>query len=198
MDPLYTGANLLKRVHLPQDILDQFPSLFSTPEQSAEFVRKYLSQLSLKTCPESHKEFVCGEFNQIDGCHRSPYSDVYVPQTPRGRFPPKTLREVEIRGNDMLNEYVKCYYGNAESSFYVSETTDRGYMAYFAILKETYASKCEGLHTISLNYEGHHKTHFKLNSYLKLSLKGSLTSLNCNLEKQVTINTERRYSHSPD
>jgi hypothetical protein len=185
MDPLAIGANLLKRVNLSPEILEDFPSLFSSPEQAAEFARKHIASLSNKTCPDTAKEFVCGEFNQFEGCHRSPYSDRYVPDNPRGRFPAKTLREVEMRGNDILSEYVKCYYGDANSSFYVSETTDRGYMAYFAILKETYASRCEALHTISLNYEGHHKTHFKLTSYLKLNLKGSITSLNCNLEKQV-------------
>jgi hypothetical protein len=69
-------------------------------------------------CPSTGKPFILSVHNLDAGCHRSPWSNAYVPDHPEGPTPPADLREWEVEANGLFAAYTDAYYASGTSSVY--------------------------------------------------------------------------------
>lgn len=152
--------NLIKRVHLPNEIQDDLIKIL--PSDSSEALQKQIPrQLLTQTCPETKKQFICCDFNQYQSSFRSPYSNTYVPSI-QAPVPSKTLRDLELKALALFEDFTNSFYKNGVSSVYIRETSDRSYAMCFCIQKKAKNGETNVVHTIDLIYDGHNKMVFKL------------------------------------
>jgi hypothetical protein len=152
--------NLMKKVFIPEDIQNDLISI--VPPEKAENIQKALVyRLKIEKCPESQKAFICCEFNSHSNAFRSPFSNLYLPSI-QGPTPSKSLRDLELKGLQLFEDYCNSFYKNAISSVYIKETSDRSYAMCFAVKTESKKGGNDIIHTIDLLYDGHNKIIFKL------------------------------------
>ena len=110
------------------------------------------------------KLFIASDFNRIKQSYRSPWSNVYIPQSSEIEnyyFPPEQLRKLEMTFNELLLSYCHVYYENAIGSAYFSEGVDHGTFFVVIHIKKDYSegseSHCwESTHSVkvSAKFEG--------------------------------------------
>lgn len=184
VERLGAAFDLLKRVKISSEILHDFQSFF-TASQIEELDKRVLLPLNVLTCPETFKPFLGCEFNQFSLAYRSPFSNSYVPALEKAPFPSKSLRDLEIRANSMIEEYEVCYYGDGIASAFSKETSDRSLEVCFLIKKQTDEGNWDISHVIEIIYEGHHKTAFKLNTRLLVNIASENCEFSANRDKQL-------------
>lgn len=69
-----------------------------------------------------NKQFLKTEFNRDGDEYRSPHSNTYFPATTaeNAYYPIPQLRDFEIKGNLLFQEYTKLYYEGGIGNFYVN------------------------------------------------------------------------------
>ncbi|CAG9331574.1 unnamed protein product [Blepharisma stoltei] len=184
VDKLASAYDLIKRVKISPEIQTDFQSFFSA-EQIEELDKRILLPLKILTCPETLKPFLGCEFNQFGLSYRSPYSNTYVPELDKACNLSKSLRDIEIRANTVLEEYQMCYYSEGISSAFTKETSDRSYEVCFLIKKQTDEGEWDIAHVIEVVYEGHHKTVFKINTRLLVTINSEGFDFSASQDKQV-------------
>ena len=155
---------LLKRVYTTAEIQEDLITLLSA-DPNENLKKNFINYLKVAVCPETGKNFLCCDFNEYRKAYRSPYTNQFVPKIDglvEGVLPSRSLREVEIRANAMLEDYKDSFYKGGTCSAYIKETSERSYSVCFAIKKNTNHGSTDVTHVIELLYDGHHKILFKL------------------------------------
>lgn len=78
-----------------------------------EFLQKVDSRIEI--CKEEG-EFLQCEHNRDGDSYRSPITNKYYPEVEDGRYPSKSLRELEVKLNKAFNAYCRAYYSNSTIS----------------------------------------------------------------------------------
>ena len=92
--------------------------------------------LDVETDTSNGKEFLKHEYNRDGDSYRSPWSNVYFPESPDSTFfPSDSLRKLEQKANETFQLYVRMYYDEALSSCYINDTEEPGFKAAFLVKK---------------------------------------------------------------
>lgn len=93
--------------------------------------------LDVETDTSNGKEFLKHEYNRDGDSYRSPWSNVYFPESPDSTFfPSDSLRKLEQKANETFQLYVRMYYDEALSSCYINDTEEPGFKAAFLVKKQ--------------------------------------------------------------
>ncbi|CAG9334504.1 unnamed protein product [Blepharisma stoltei] len=92
--------------------------------------------LELGVCESTGNEFILCEFNRDGDSYRSPYSNNYQPPLPESSVPSAELRQVEVKANEIFNEYRKLYYEGGISSAYLWDTNPNEFAGAFLVKKD--------------------------------------------------------------
>ena len=129
--------------------------------------------LELDTLKNEH--FIKTEFNRDGDEYRSPYSNIYFPPTTAENYiPSSTLREFEVKGNQLFKEYTKLYYEGGVGNFYVNDN-DEGFGCGFFAKKEVNTGSLKGswdsFNVVDIKVDAAKKAIYKLNSTVLVEMK---------------------------
>ncbi|KAJ3673353.1 hypothetical protein LUZ60_006727 [Juncus effusus] len=159
------------------------------PHHSADLLSQV--DLSLQVCMDEEymREFILCEYNRDADSYRSPWSNKYFPPLEDGPLPSESLRELEMKANDIFSVYRDQYYEGGISSVYLWEDeNNHGFIACFLIKKDgsktgqgKRANLQEGswdaIHVIEVSPEEEGMARYCLTSTVMLSLTNEKKTL---------------------
>lgn len=125
MPPSSTEKNLtgLRKLIDEEEVVDQVYQRTDKP-------------MELGICEETGNQFILCELNRDRDSYRSPYSNRYQPAIPESNGPSEALRQVEIKANEVFNEYRRLYYSDGISSVYLWDTNPNEFAGAFLVKKD--------------------------------------------------------------
>lgn len=140
---LTSGLTLMRRVP-PSECekgLAGLAKLVPDEETVDQFYQRVDKPLSLGKCESTGHEFILCEFNRDGDSYRSPWSNEYQPPMPEAVLPSETLRQLEVKANQVFQEYTRLYYQGGVSSVYFWDTNPNEFACSFLIKKEVEGSE---------------------------------------------------------
>jgi len=111
-EPLTDAHDLMRRLP-PARIADSINDVLDIAGDDAEWAESFLSQvdapLRVAKDPVNQVPYLVCDYNRDGDSYRSPWSNTYDPAMPDGSLPSATMREYEVRANEVLSIYRELY-----------------------------------------------------------------------------------------
>ena len=92
--------------------------------------------LNIGRCESTGSDFILCELNKDGDSYRSPWSNLYQPPQAEGVALSDTLRRLEIKANEIFNEYRRMYYDGGTSSVYFWDVGPNAFACAFLIKRD--------------------------------------------------------------
>lgn len=94
------------------------------PDLADDLLQNVDCPLKVKNDPTYQRDFLICDYNRDGDSYRSPFSNKYFPALDDGVFPPEHLRKLEVRANELYQQYADQYYEGGIASAYFWDTSD--------------------------------------------------------------------------
>lgn len=94
------------------------------PDLADELLQNVDCPLKVKNDPSVGKDYLICDYNRDGDSYRSPFSNKYYPALDEGVVPPDHLRKLEVRANELFQQYADQYYESGIASAYFWDTSD--------------------------------------------------------------------------
>lgn len=135
---LTSGLTLMRRMPpaLSEKSLTGLSKLIDDPDVLDQVYQRVDKPLNLGKCESTGSEFILCEFNKDGDSYRSPWSNLYQPATTEGIVLSETLRNLEVKANEIFNEYRRLYYDGGISSVYFWDVGQNAFACAFLIKRD--------------------------------------------------------------
>jgi capping protein beta len=139
MSEILTSSLTLMR-RLPPALSDKslagLNRLIDNPEVVDQVCQRVDKPLKISQCLQTGGDFILCEYNRDGRSYRCPISNQYQPATSEA-FPLRDpLRRLEVKANEVFNEYRRLYYEGGVSSVYFWEVSGTAFACAFLIKKD--------------------------------------------------------------
>jgi len=181
-EPLTDAHDLMRRLP-PARIADSINDVLDIAGDDAEWAESFLSQvdapLRVAKDPVNQVPYLVCDYNRDGDSYRSPWSNTYDPAMPDGSLPSATMREYEVRANEVLSIYRELYFETGVSSAYFWEVDDNTFASAWLIKKVADTKRglseggWDGIHVFEVSHGGESSgtARYKLTSTIIVHLK---------------------------
>ena len=137
-ETLTSGLTLMRRMPpaLSEKSLAGLSKLIDDPEVVDQVYQRVDKPLNIGKCVSTGSDYILCEFNKDGDSFRSPWSNLYQPPTTEGTVLSDTLRQLEVKANDIFNEYRRLYYDGGCSSVYFWDVGHNAFACAFLIKRD--------------------------------------------------------------
>ena len=135
---LTSGLTLMRRMPpaLTEKSLAGLSKLIEDEEVLDQVYQRVDKPLNVGQCQTTGGQFILCEFNKDGESYRSPLSNLYQPPIEQEVVLSEALRKLEVKANEIFNEYRRLYYDGGISSVYFWETDQNGFACAFLIKRD--------------------------------------------------------------
>lgn len=203
-EKIKAASDLFRRLP-PSKLEDNLKfACFLLDEDSAEDLLQIIDcPLKRRVCPETGKEFLISDHNRDMDSYRSPYSNNYVPEFAEGVRPSDQLRELEVVGNELFQEYTNQYFEGGLASVYFWDNEDNSFGGAILIQKDGSGIRgCEkgvwdSIHLVDVTDNGNGTADYHLISTVILSIEMKKGKANSELDLSGYMQRETRAKDLP-
>ena len=135
---LASSLTLMRR--LPPSLSDKslagLSRLIDDPEIVDQVCQRVDKPLKISQCTQTGGDFILCEYNRDGNSYRCPISNLYQPPTNEASPLGEPLRHLELKANEVFNEYRRLYYEGGVSSVYFWDVSPTSYACAFLIKKD--------------------------------------------------------------
>jgi len=124
---LSAALDLLKRLP-PSRVYTYLQCLIELEPEIAEDLLSSVDQpLQVANDKTKAKQYLLCDYNRDGDSYRSPWSNTYDPPDGEAVLPSDELRKLEVKGNEVFQQYCGQYYDGGISSLYLWDQDDEGF-----------------------------------------------------------------------
>eukprot|EP00656_Telonema_subtile_P003519 TRINITY_DN11600_c0_g2_i1.p1 TRINITY_DN11600_c0_g2~~TRINITY_DN11600_c0_g2_i1.p1 ORF type:complete len:279 (+),score=73.19 TRINITY_DN11600_c0_g2_i1:49-885(+) len=180
-DPLNSAHDLMRRLP-PSRTADSINDVLDIAGDEAEWAESFLGSVDapLRVAKDSVNgtPYLVCDYNRDGDSYRSPWSNTYDPPMSDGSMPSASMRDLEVRANDVFSIYRELYFESGVSSAYFWEVDDSTFASAWLIKKVADTKRglsqggWDGIHVFEVQHGGQSSgtARYKLTSTVLVSI----------------------------